>query len=285
MAMREPTPAHARIQQLLDYSESLQLKSAFAIANMDRLASRISGLLEDSRRLCSSTPSARTAVAAPFEVVSIKRHRTPATASSGTNKMPTPLNLVDVTLLSVIHRAFGVVGPQIIGAPDWLFRERYDIVGMTADGDELSADCHRAYLQSVLDDRCQFLFHRETRRMPTYSLRQSMNGPKLAVSDGSGEYGMRVRPTDEGGRRLRSTGNMAQLVEVLTGEVGEVVADRTGATGEYDFTLEWMPDADDGDSGPSLFTALTQQLGLRLVAANCLVQAIVIDRIERPIEN
>ena len=78
---------------------------------------------------------------------------------------------------------------------------------------------------------------------------------------------------------------MRRLVEILTEQLGELVADRTGLSGEYDFTLEWVRNLADSAAGPSLFTALNEQLGLRLEPAKTPVQAVVIDRVERPTED
>ena len=78
---------------------------------------------------------------------------------------------------------------------------------------------------------------------------------------------------------------MRRLVEILTGQLGELVADRTGLSGEYDFTLEWVRNLNESAAGPSLFTALNEQLGLRLDATKTPVQSVVIDRIERPTED
>jgi uncharacterized protein (TIGR03435 family) len=220
-----------------------------------------------------------------FDAVSIKRNRT-AAAASDTNTTPGRLSLVNVTMLSVVLRAFGVMGPQIVGAPDWLTSERYDILAVTGDNTALTDERRRAYLQSLLADRCRLAFHRETREIRVYSLVPSKEGPRLVVYAGPGEYSMRVQPTDDGRLRLRSTkGNIARLAEILTGQVGELVTDRTGLSGEYDFTLEWVPNLNDSAAGPSLFTALVEQLGLRLEAGKRPVEAVVIDRIERPTED
>jgi uncharacterized protein (TIGR03435 family) len=78
---------------------------------------------------------------------------------------------------------------------------------------------------------------------------------------------------------------MRRLVEILTGQLGELVTDRTGLSGEYDFTLEWVRDLNGGAPGPSLFTALDEQLGLRLESAKAAVDVVVIDRMERPTAN
>jgi len=138
----------------------------------------------------------------------------------------------------VVFRAFGVLGSQVVGAPDWLAGERYDIVAVTGDDTALTDDRRRAYLQALLADRCQFKFHRETREIRVYSLVPSKNGHKLVEHSGPGDYSMRVQPAEDGRLQLRSTkGNMRRLVEILTGQVGDLVADRTGLSGEYDFTL------------------------------------------------
>lgn len=219
-----------------------------------------------------------------FDVVSVKRNRT--AVASDTNTTPGRLSLVNVTLFSVVARAFRVLDPQIVGAPDWLRSERYDILAVTGDGADLTDETRQAYLQAFLIDRCQFSFHRETREIRTYALVPSKSGHKLTAHTGPGDYSMRVQPADEGRLRLRSVkGNIRRLTEILTGQVGELVTDRTGLSGEYDFTLEWAPSTNDGAAGPSLFTALDEQLGLRLDTAKSRVQVVVIDRIERPAED
>ena len=233
-----------------------------------------------SSAVFAQQPSEKT-----FEAVSIKRNRDLAVPSD-TNTTPGRLSLVNVTLLSVVRRAFRVMDPQIVGAPDWLATERYDIVAVTGDGADLTDESRQSYLRALLSERCQFSFHREMREMRVYSLVPSKNGSKLVAHAGPGEYSMRVQPTDDGRLRLKSTrGNMRRLVEILTEQVGELVADRTGLSGEYDFTLEWVRNLADNAAGPSVFTALNEQLGLRLEAAKTPVQVVVIDRIERPTED
>ena len=107
----------------------------------------------------------------------------------------------------------------------------------------------------------------------------------MVTLTGPGEYGMKV---ERAGPRviLRSTrGNIPLMFVILSGFSGGVVSNDTGLGGEYDFTLEWIQDANATDSGPSLFTALREQLGLRLVSAERPAPVIVIDQIERPSEN
>ncbi|HET9194010.1 MAG TPA: TIGR03435 family protein [Vicinamibacterales bacterium] len=219
-----------------------------------------------------------------FDVVSIKPNKSGAAASE-TETTPGRLNLINVTPLSLLLRAFGVLTPQIVGAPGWLATERYDVVASVPGGAVLTDQTRQAYMERMLTDRWRLRYHRETRDIPVYSLVTANEGSKMVTHTGPGEYGMKV---ERAGPRviLRSTrGNMPRLVEILSGFSGRVVSNDTGLGGEYDFTLEWIQDANATDSGPSLFTALREQLGLRLVSAERPAPVIVIDQIERPSEN
>ena len=221
---------------------------------------------------------------ATFDVVSIKPNKRGA-PSSETDTTPGRLQLINVTPLSLLLRAFGVMGVQIVGAPGWLSTERYDVVATVADGVELTERSRQPLLQQMLADRWGLRYRHERRTIPVYSLVASNEGSKLITHSGAGRYAMKVEVV--GPRRvLRSTrGNMSRLVEILSGSTGRVVSDDTGFGGEYDFTLEWVQDASADDPGPSLFTALREQLGLRLVSAEQLAPVIVIVHIERPSDN
>jgi len=227
-------------------------------------------------------PAPAQSGAQTFEVSTIRRNRSGA-AASDTNTTPGRVTLVNATMLSILQRAFRVQPMQIVGAPDWVASERYDIVAITGDDTALTDEKRQTYLQALLADRCGLRFHRDTRELRVYSLMPARGGHKLTPHTGDGDYAMRVRPGDDGRLRLQSTkGNIGRLVEILTGQLGELVADRTGLTGEYDFTLEWAPAANPGATGPSIFTAVDEQLGLKLESAKSPVAVVVIDRLERP---
>lgn len=219
-----------------------------------------------------------------FNAVSIKHNVTGAEASE-TNTTPGRLSLVNVSPFSLLRRAFGVQDTQIIGAPRWAFTERFDIVGVTDGAAALSDKDRQPLLQAVLAERWAFRFHRQTRTLRVYSLTPSKSGVRLVPHTGSGTYAMKVEP--EAGRVvLRSTrGNMARFVEILSRFAGSLVIDDSGLSGEYDFTLEWIQDPNAEVVGPSLFTALQEQLGLKLEATRKPVPTIVVDHIERPSEN
>lgn len=217
-----------------------------------------------------------------FDVVSIKPNRSGAPASE-TDTSPGRISVINGTPLSLLVRAFGVMTFQIVGAPAWVATERYDLVATVPDGRVLNDRDRQSAFEKMLAERWQLRYHRETRNLRVYSLVN--DGSKLVPHTGSGVYGMKV---ERAGPRviLRSTrGNTQRLVEILGGFVGSVVTNDSDLGGEYDFTLEWVQDAAADDSGPTLFTALREQLGLRLVFAEKPAPVIVIDHIERPSEN
>lgn len=218
-----------------------------------------------------------------FEVVSIKPNRSGA-AASDTETTPGRITLVNVTPLSLVIRAFGVLRPQIVEAPDWLATERYDVVAAVPEGRVLNDRDRQEYFQRMLTERWKLRYHRDTRKLRVYSLLVS-DKAKLLTHTGPGEYGMKV---ENAGPRvvLRSTrGNMGRLTEILTGFVGNTVSNDTGLTGEYDFVLDWVQDPRSDVPGPSLFTALREQAGLRLESLEKEMPVVVIDQIERPSEN
>jgi uncharacterized protein (TIGR03435 family) len=217
-----------------------------------------------------------------FGVVSIKPNKSGAPGSE-TDTSPGRVSVINATPLSLLLRAFGVQAFQIANAPSWLQTERYDVVATVTDGRVLNDRDRQSFFEKMLAERWQLRYHRETRNLRVYSLVN--DGSKLVQHTGPGEYGMKV---ERAGPRviLRSTrGNMGRLVEILSGFSGSVVSNDTGLTGEYDFTLEWVQDASADAPGPSLFTALREQIGLRLVSAEKPAPVVVIDRIERPSEN
>jgi uncharacterized protein (TIGR03435 family) len=219
-----------------------------------------------------------------FDVVSIKPNRSGAPGSE-TETTPGRIHLINVTPLSLLLRAFGVQAFQIVAAPGWVAAERYDVIASVPNGAVLSDQTRRPFMEQMLANRWQLRYHRDTRNLRVYSLVPDTGGSRMIAHSGPGEYAMKV---ERAGPRviLRSTrGNTQRLIEILSGFTGSVVSNDTGLGGEYDFTLEWVQEASATDPGPSLFTALREQLGLRLVSAERPTPVVVIDHIERPSEN
>jgi uncharacterized protein (TIGR03435 family) len=217
-----------------------------------------------------------------FEVVSIKANHT-ALAASDTNTTPGRLSLVNVTPLSLIRRAFGVQDFQIVGAPDWVATTRFDVIATVRGNAVLNDQQRQPLLRQMLAERWNFRFHRETSERGVYSLVVA-DSSKLVVHTGPGEYAMKVEPADR--VIVRSTrGNIGRLVEILSRYSDRIVLDDTGLTGEYDFTLEWVQNPGVEGGSPTLFTALREQLGLRLEPVRRAIPLIVIDSIDHPTEN
>lgn len=221
------------------------------------------------------------ATAPQFEVASIKPSND-GPGSSGISTNNGRLSGRNVTLKRCVRSAYGVQEAQILGGPKWLDEDRYYIEAKASGpaGDrELSI-----MLQSLLAERFQLALHRETRTLP---------GLALVVGKG----GLKAKPsaTSSSSRTNSSRGiiqaercSMTQLALKVSEVLRLPVADMTNVQGDFDFKLEWTPD--DGDksiaaSGPSIYAALQEQLGLKLQSRKVPVEVLVIDHAEKPSEN
>jgi uncharacterized protein (TIGR03435 family) len=235
-----------------------------------------------------------------FEVVSIKRDdgRTPWRIQI----MPGGgLAARGITARFLTGLAYDVKDFQIVGGPSWIGRELYTIdakPGVNRKGPILSLYFNQRQkdegefklrIQSLLADRFQLRIHKETREEQVYSLVVAKSGPKFKESKfnesdaAKGRLpGLQMHPYELIGTSV----DIHLLAEELSRRLSRNVIDQTGLNGEYDFNLRWAPDAADGDSVPeSIFTAVQEQLGLKLESGKAPVDAIVIDHIERPGEN
>ncbi len=192
----------------------------------------------------------------------------------------------------LIRVAYDVRNYQLAGGPNWVNDDAYDIAAKAEGDNTLSVDQVRKLLQALLADRFQLKLHRETREMPVYSLVVGKNGQKVQAGTGD-QFHMNV--TRRPGQTLIavSKGSMAQLSATLSSQVGRPVMDRTGLKGGYDFKLSFAPESLQADpnaaasdsTAPSIFTAVQEQLGLRLDSTKAPVEVLVIDHVERPSEN
>ncbi len=149
-------------------------------------------------------------------------------------------------------------------------------------------------LQTLLAERFQLKFHRETRELPAYLLVIAKGGPKLRRSGEADNvhYSLRIRSNELTGHKVP----MQQFVGALSGQLNRPLLDRTGLQGDFDFSLHYTPDdgsmPDDGSavdpnapSSVSIFTAIQEQLGLKMERTKGPVSVLVIDHIEKPTEN
>jgi uncharacterized protein (TIGR03435 family) len=219
---------------------------------------------------------------AQFEAVSIKPDRSD-TGNSGENTARGRFTVTNDSLKKLVELAFGVKEFQIAGDPGWIGTERYDIIATTGTGRDLGDTELRPLLQAMLSDRFALKFHRETKQLTVYSLVVAKGGPKLKTHTGAAGSST----TTSSASMSATKATTAMLASHLSTLLGRTVIDNTRLSGEFDYHLEWAPDkaGTEAPSGPSIFTALQEQLGLKLNSAKGPVETIVIDSAEKPSEN
>jgi uncharacterized protein (TIGR03435 family) len=228
-----------------------------------------------------------------FEVASVKPSETPAmmfTVLPGGR-----LTARSVPLRFIIRTAYQLQSDQIVGGPDWLDRDRFDITAKAADAAAPARDV-LWMLQTLLADRFKLALHNDTRELPVYAL--------IATDRNRAAPGFRATTCPDPDidlRQPRPCANiatpryaltlrgmpMAQLLPLLSPIVSRVVVDRTGLADRYDIDLKWSPELAAGGvpadpDTPNIFTAIQEQLGLRLEASRAPIDVLVIDRVERP---
>lgn len=234
-----------------------------------------------------------------FDVVSVRPNHTGAVRMDiGSPPMSDALSIANMPPENIIQWAFGIfLSDQIDGLPDWTRQERYDVEAKVSDADlaayrKVVDPIQRApMLQKILIDRFGLKFHYETKDLSVYALTVGKSGSLLTeIQPAIGPNGMK-----EGGGRQRGHGQytsmgqpMKPFINELTVQLKSPVVDRTGLTGFYNYTLRWTPD--DGtpaaaEDGPSIFTAIQEQLGLKLERTKAPVQVLVVDHVERPSSN
>jgi len=233
-----------------------------------------------------------------FDVVSVK----PNKSGSGSSSVHAHNDVYQATNLSVkslIRNAWNLNTEDLItGLPAWVSSVNFDIQAKIDEQTlsalkKLSPDDsnvqHLLMLQALLADRFQLKAHVETKELPVYALELAKGGSKLKAADPADPRGGSMNSNNQ---KLTSTGiPISNLCRFLAQRLHRNVEDKTGLTGTYDFTLQWSPDEAAGESpdatasGPSLFTALQEQLGLKLESTKGPVDTIVVDRIAMPSEN
>jgi uncharacterized protein (TIGR03435 family) len=220
-----------------------------------------------------------------------------------------------ITVQFLLREGFQLGPDETVGEPDWAKSQRWDISAKVTGEDvpalkEMSFNQRRQTFVRVVQERFGLKYHMEKRELPVFVLALAKGGSKMTdvkpEADGLGKGGS--------GQLMGRAGNveahgvkMELLASMLSNNVGRPVVDKTGLSGQYTFTLAWAPDqggAGGGDhagmmgsagpagpppagdpGGPSLFTALQEQLGLKLEPQKSIVDVVVIDHLEKPSEN
>jgi uncharacterized protein (TIGR03435 family) len=253
--------------------------------------------------ICSPILIAQQPVPA-FQVASIRANTSTETRSSSSVQPGGRYTATNVTIRTLVKSAYGLQQDvQVAGGPRWIETERFDIVAK-ADGNpstDVFRDQARMMLRTLLAERFKLSFHRETREVPIYALivarADGKLGPQLLPSTLT-ECAEKTPPNNNASAPLPCGGGFARAGDlagravaftVLTANISNAadrpVVDRTGLTGTFDWRLRWTPEplprAEPLDS-VTLFTALQEQLGLKLDSTRGPVEVLVIDSAERP---
>lgn len=202
----------------------------------------------------------------------------------------------------LIGFAYGLHTKQVIGAPDWFNTELFDISGVPDVEGQPSMAQMNMLMENLLTDRFQLKFHYEKRELPVYALTVAKSGPKMTVSTASADAGTGFGFRRLGDLRVRNM-TMPEFAKWMQGGVmDKPVVDQTGLKDRYDFALLWTPDdsqfaqfrstgplpqpsADDTNAPPSLYTALQEQIGLKMEPTKAMDEVMVIDSVQKPSEN
>jgi uncharacterized protein (TIGR03435 family) len=229
------------------------------------------------------------------------------------SKDPGRINYHEVTLKLLLAHAYGFKPEQISG-PDWINSERYTIIAKLAPSS--TADQLRMMLQKLLTERFQITLHQELKEMSVYQLKVAKNGPKLSPPEIIPQHQtdeeriaanqkraeammarMKARQEESARTGIRypsrsfslQSATLERFTEMLSSYVDRPVKNMTELKGNYSFRLEWSPDAvvNNGEAlGPNLFSALQEQLGLRLEPTKDRIELLVIDKaVKVPISN
>ena len=260
-------------------------------------------LLISASGISAQSPAPSPAVPRPkfdtFEVATIKPME-PGAKSGRYITMQSNNRFVEkaYTLKLLIAAAYDLNPRTISGGPFWIESDHYDIVAITPGEVQPTRQEQMAMLRSLLTDRFKLTFHRESKEFSIYQLELSKGSSKLketAVPNNPPTVGPGVVYPQRIVLPARNA-TMADFASLLQRAIlDRPVVDKTGLSGRYDFDLEWAPDetqfggdvpaaSNDAPASP-LFSAIQQQLGLRLVATRGPVDALVVDKAERPSAN
>jgi uncharacterized protein (TIGR03435 family) len=226
-----------------------------------------------------------------FEVASVKPS-TPGGRGGGIRPMPGGQTYIatNVPLRLMIKVMYRLNDSQIVGGTDWMDTDRWD-VDAKAERPSSVDQLHEMF-QTLLAERFKLRFHRERKELAAYALSVDKSGSKLKVSDSKEPFDVPIKPGDQPGKSVGTRVPMEYLCFFLAQLLNVPVVDQTGLDAFYDFTLELpapapllTPGPAPAADGPDIFTALRQQLGLKLESRKAPVEVFVIDHVERPTNN
>ena len=207
---------------------------------------------------------------------------------------------LNTTLADLITFAYGVHTRQVSGGPSWMENDKFDVTGRPQAEGVPNQEQFRGMIKNLLADRFKLAVHTEKKDLPAYVLTVDNRGHRLTTNNGD-PNGLPTLNLKGLGTLFVVNANMGHVANALQSWVFDrPVIDRTGLPGRFDFTLTWTPDESQGRSfgprqpapttpdskaPPGFFTAIQEQLGLRIESQTAPVDVIVIDRVDKPSDN
>jgi len=227
-----------------------------------------------------------------YDVVSIKPNKS-GNGEWGWGGSADSYTGTNLSIKSLLQAAYDIKPDLISGVSGPIGSARFDVIAKIVDPDpavmkKLTDKQRQAMLLPFLTERFQLKAHTETKILPVYKLFVIPDGPKFKQSSDSSHQGAGWGIRDNHGTITANSFPMTSLASLLTDVVHRTVIDKTGLTGKYDISLKWSQyDGTDQptDSGPSIFTALQEQLGLKLKSTKGPVETLVVDHVAMPSEN
>lgn len=189
------------------------------------------------------------------------------------------------TVAQLLQFAYGLHESQVLNAPDWMRTERWHVEGVANAPGRPSRDQMGVLVRKLLAERFGLVVHHEQREMRVYALTVAKGGPKMTASadDPNGRFQENDSQNDGVATMRVKNVSMSEFGGML---LDRPVIDRTGLTRRYDFQLKWTQDETlaptDGTAPPGLFTAIQDQLGLKLESVKAPADVLVVDKVERP---
>jgi uncharacterized protein (TIGR03435 family) len=224
-----------------------------------------------------------------WDVVSVKAHD-PSDPSNNQslNFKGRQVVMVNRAVEGMLLFAYGLQKVQIVGAPHWVETERWDVQGVPDVPGHPSLKQMQSLTRKLLEERFGLKVHKETKELAVYAITVAKGGERIAPSAGDPNSPPSENENSNGGVvTMRMTNmSMGEFAPDRGYFVGRPAVDRTGLTGRYDFQLKWTADESkaptDGSAPPGMFTAIQEQLGLKLEPAKAPVEVLVVDAVQRP---
>jgi len=277
---------------------SINFKSRFVLppALLIAVVPGMFGQASTGQNGTASQPARAEAKVPVFDVISIRPNKS-GSRSMSIETHNDSYSATNISLKRLLQDAYDIREDLISGVPGWAESTGFDIKAKVVDPNldelkKLTGEQRRSMLQSFLMDRFQLKIHIETKALPVYEMVVTKGSPKFheaASGNGSADGGKTPGMWIHNNELTATAIPLTSLAAMLSRQLHRTVLDKTGLTGKYDLDLKWAPedgqDPSPDSSAPSIFTALQEQLGLKLQSSKGSVETLVVDHVEMPSEN